>query len=86
MDLIQILPVLLVLVYVTVHVCLALNNFITVKILNKSITTRTPLLIYIFSEGVLEFTCDTLGISDLWVKGQGNSESVFLRGNKWMWL
>ena len=22
------------------------------------------------------------GISGLWVKGQGNSESVFLRGNK----
>ena len=85
MNLTQILPVLLVLVYVTVYVCLALNNSIIVKILNKSITTRTPLLIYIFSEECLSSHA-TLGISGLWVKGQGNSESVFLRGNKRMWV
>lgn len=47
-DLIQILPVLLALLSVCVCVCVYLtrNNFITVKILNGSVTTRTPLLIF----------------------------------------
>ena len=70
MDLIQILPVLLVLVYVTVYVCLALNNSIIVKTLNKSITTRTPLLIYIFSEECLSSHATLWGYLVCGLKGR----------------